>query len=84
MMIKENLGQNIGKGEIPKDRWDWVIKKLGQSFRDPFHALRQYIDNARDAIILKLQYDSTAKDRWIIIQSDFSYFIIALLVLFLA
>jgi RNA polymerase subunit RPABC4/transcription elongation factor Spt4 len=49
----------IGKGmaEIPRDRQVFVIQIIGQSFKDNYHALRQYLDNAKDSIEKRKKYD---------------------------
>lgn len=69
-MENEKLGKNIGKGKIPKERWDWIIKKLGESFKSPFHALRQYIDNAKDSIKLKKEFGKGEVENLIIINAN--------------
>ena len=65
-MAKEDLGKSIGKGAIPLDRLDFVITKLGESFKSPYHALRQYIDNAKDAIKLRRDYGNSSENLIII------------------
>jgi len=52
----------LGRGEIPPERQDYVIQILGQSFRDYFHALRQIIDNAKDSITKRREYDPSFTD----------------------
>lgn len=65
----EVFGKSIGRGAIPTDRMDWIIRKLGESFKSPFHALRQYIDNAKDSMKLKREFD-TKKENLIIIEAN--------------
>jgi len=66
-MEKQNLGKSIGKGKIPEERWDWIISKLGESFKSPLHALRQYIDNAKDANNIKIKYGNGKEETKLII-----------------
>jgi len=65
-----DLGEFIGKGIIPTDRQDWVIRLIGESFKSPFHALRQYIDNGNDSMKLRRLYDEKFDNNLIIIIAD--------------
>ncbi len=49
----------LGKLKIPEDQMDWVISQLGKTFRYPFHAFRQYIDNAKDSVKIRKMYDNS-------------------------
>lgn len=68
--MKKKLGH--GSAKIPEERQKFVIQLIGQSFKDYFHALRQYIDNAKDSIIKRKRYDKSFKegDEKIIILLD--------------
>lgn len=71
-MVIKDFGESIGRGYIPPERQTWVIHTIGESFKSPFHALRQYIDNSNDAMKLRRQYDPNFDNNLIIINLDIS------------
>lgn len=60
----------LGKLRIPSDRMTWVISQLGKTFRSPFHAFRQYIDNAKDSIKIRKIHDPSFSEEDTLIKIE--------------